>query len=187
MIIYKITNTINNKVYIGQTIVKLSDRISGHYADSKRDRKTKCKTKISKAISKYGFENFHFEIIDKASSQEELNEMEEKYIKMYNSNIDEYGYNLLSGGHQNGKHSEETKAKISAWLKANPINHWLGKKQSAESSRKKSEAMKGIPCPQRNPRFTEEQKQKKSEQMKKYRAEHFWSTSKFKKENITSL
>jgi group I intron endonuclease len=187
MIIYKITNTINNKVYIGQTIVKLSDRISGHYADSKRDRKTKCKTKISKAISKYGFENFHFEIIDKASSQEELNEMEEKYIKMFNSNIDEHGYNLLSGGHQNGKHSDETKAKISAWLKENPNKYWLGKTHSAESNRKRSETIKGIPCPQRSHKFTDEQKQKMSERVKKYRAEHYWASNKSKKEAVTSL
>jgi group I intron endonuclease len=183
MIIYKITNTINDKVYIGQTIVKLSDRISGHYADSKRDRITRCKTKISKAIFKYGFENFHFEIIDKALSQEELNEMEEKYIKIFNSNIDKYGYNLLLGGHQNGKHSEETKAKISASLKENPTKYWLGKTHSEESNKKRSETLKGKPCPQRGRKLTEEEKKNMSEKMIKSRAEKFWST----KKTITSV
>lgn len=185
MIIYKITNTINSKVYIGQTIAKLSERISGHYADSKRDRNKKRKTKISLAISKYGFENFIFEIIATASSQDELNELEKTYIQIYNSNIDDFGYNLLSGGNQGGKHSEETKLKISEKLKANPVNYWLGKTHSAESNKKRSDALKGKSCPQRSRVWTEEEKQKASERMKKSRAEKHWSTK--KKETITSL
>lgn len=187
MIIYKITNTINDKIYIGQTILKLSERINGHYADSKRDRKDKIKTKISLAIFKYGFKNFNFEIIAKASCQDELNEIEKKYIKLYNSNIDNFGYNLLSGGNQGGKHSEETKLKISKKLKENPINYWLGKTHSIESNKKRSEASKGKLCPQRGRIFTEQERLNISERMKKYRAENFWSTKKIKKETITSV
>jgi group I intron endonuclease len=187
MIIYKITNRINNKVYIGQTIVKLSERINGHYADSKRDRKEKRKTKISLAITKYGFENFSFEIIAEASCQDELNEFEKKYIKLFKSNIDEFGYNLLSGGNQGGKHSEETKLKISNKLKENPPNFWLGKTHSIESNKKRSDAIKGKHCPQRGRIFTEEERINVSERMKKYRAENFWSTKKLNKETITSI
>jgi hypothetical protein len=181
MIIYKIINTINNKIYIGQTIVKFQDRINGHLADSKRNRKNK--TKISLAIVKYGFENFEFEIIDKASTQDELNKIERKYIKLFNSNNDEFGYNLLSGGNQGGKHSEETKQKISQKLKNNPVNYWLGKKHSVESNKKRSESAKGIACPQRGRKYSEEEKKIISERMKKYRAEKFWST----KTTITSV
>jgi group I intron endonuclease len=186
MIIYKITNTINSKIYIGQTIKKLSERIHGHFADSKRERKNKCKTKISLAICKYGFENFNFEIIDYALSQEELNELEKKYIKLFNSNINEFGYNLLSGGNQGGKHSDETKLKISKKLKDNPNKYWLGKSQSIESNKKRTASMKGISCPQRGRKYNEEEKKIISERMKKIRSEKFWSTQKIQ-QTITSL
>ena len=181
MIIYKITNKINGKIYIGQTVVSLSDRKSGHLADSKRDRKNRAKSKISKAITKYGFENFVFEILEETNSQDELNYLEQKYIKKLKSNIDGIGYNLLSGGHQNGKHSEETKLKISK----NSTHHkpWLGKHHSAESNKKRSEALKGVPCPSRTRVFSKEERLKRSENMKKIRSSRFWASRK----TITSI
>jgi group I intron endonuclease len=174
MVIYKISNTINSKIYIGQTIKKLSERIYGHFADAKRNRNTK----IARAIRKYGIDNFNFEIIDNALSQEELNELEKKYIKLFNSNTNEFGYNLLSGGNQGGKHSDETKLKISKKLKENPNKYWLGKSHSIESNQKRKETMKGVSCPKRGRKFSEEEKKIKSEKMKKIRSEKFWSTKK---------
>ena len=65
MIIYKIVNCVNGKIYIGQTIQKLERRMYSHF-----NRHTK--TCISKAIQKYGKENFKYEIIDTAKTREEL-------------------------------------------------------------------------------------------------------------------
>lgn len=152
MIVYKITNKINGKIYIGQTVLTLVKRKKGHIADSKRDRKSRIKSKISKAIAKYGIDNFVFEIIHETTSMDELNYLEEKYISELKSNNDNIGYNLLSGGHQNGKQSEETKQKISEWGKKNPCKYWLGKKQSKESNIKRSLTLQGKPCPQRGHR-----------------------------------
>ena len=59
MIIYKITNTINNKIYIGQTTRTLKERI----ADYKKEAIYKPNNRpISRAINKYGIENFKLDI-----------------------------------------------------------------------------------------------------------------------------
>jgi group I intron endonuclease len=109
MIIYLIKNIINNKVYIGQTITSLNNRRYGHMADSRRGKNTK----ISKALSKYGENNFIFGELISCNNSDELNKMELYYINKYKSTQDEYGYNLRIGGECGFKVSEETKRKIS--------------------------------------------------------------------------
>lgn len=111
MIIYKISNNINNKIYIGQTTKTLKKRWSDHYWGNR--------TVISKAIRKYGRENFNIEIIDKANSLDELNLLEQKYIKEFNS-LSPNGYNLDTGG-KNRNLSEETKLKISLSKKGKKV------------------------------------------------------------------
>lgn len=76
MIIYKATNKINNKVYIGQTVRSLEVRMSEH--------KRHNYTAFDKAINKYGLENFDVEVIDTAKDINELNEKEIYWIKYYN-------------------------------------------------------------------------------------------------------
>jgi group I intron endonuclease len=90
-VIYKITNLINRKVYIGQTKQKLRQRWSGHKYCSKNNTNN---MNISKAIKKYGPENFTIEKIDEADSFESLNLLEEYYIKEYNSCDKKFGYNI---------------------------------------------------------------------------------------------
>jgi len=104
MVIYKITNKINGKIYIGQTTTSIKDRWKSHC-------KRKDRPGISHAIQKYGKENFTIEEIDGANSLSELNYLEEHYIYTYNS-LAPNGYNLTSGG-KNAKHSDETKKKMS--------------------------------------------------------------------------
>lgn len=106
MIIYKATNVVNRKVYIGQTTNSLEYRKQQHFRDVKR--KGRRKTYFINALSKYGIDNFKFEIIDKANSIKELNNKEIKWIKYYDSTNREKGYNLDSGGN-NGKKTEYTK------------------------------------------------------------------------------
>lgn len=90
-IIYKATNLINNKIYIGQTRLKLKNRIKGHID---------CKTSVlSKALWKYGFDNFKWKIIDSAQNKQELNYKEYYYINLYNSYYKTgNGYNIAIGG-----------------------------------------------------------------------------------------
>lgn len=64
------------------------------------------------AINKYGAENFLFKKIDEAKTQEELDNKERYWIKYYNSNNKDKGYNLDSGGRSGGIKSDETKRKI---------------------------------------------------------------------------
>ncbi len=106
MIIYKITNKINDKIYIGQTIRSLEERVKEH------KRKKNCS--LYKAFNKYGIENFDFEIIEKCNSTEEMNEKEIYWIKYYDCLMPK-GYNLCEGGGQtNGyTHKEESKIKMS--------------------------------------------------------------------------
>jgi group I intron endonuclease len=97
MIIYKITNLLNNKIYIGKTTRKLNARRLEHLSDSR----VGSKLPIHNAIRKYGENNFSFEVIDEANTQEELNDKEVYWIKKYNSYIhwnNSNGYNLSIGG-----------------------------------------------------------------------------------------
>lgn len=89
--IYKITNKINGKIYIGQ-----SNNICRRWKEEKY-YKGHCNSPLNRAFNKYGLENFTFEIIEECSI-EELDEKEIYYISLYKSNEDEFGYNLTSGG-----------------------------------------------------------------------------------------
>ena len=115
-LIYKISNPFNNKTYIGQTYRSLTNRIQDY-------RKVKVNTYLSKAFNKYGFNNFIFEIIDVGYSIDDLNQKEIDYIKQYNSNHRDYGYNIHVGG-RNTIVGEETRKKMSEAHK--------GRKQSKE-------------------------------------------------------
>lgn len=88
MIVYKITNIINNKVYIGQTINSLEQRFARHKQDALSGR---LDTHFARALRKYGVKNFIAEIIDTAESQEELTQKEYYWIGYYHAC--ENGYN----------------------------------------------------------------------------------------------
>lgn len=109
MIIYKATNTKNNKVYIGQTINTLEYRKSQHIRDCRR--LNYYNNKFHNAIKKYGIEVFIWEIICECSSIEELNDKEKYYISYYDSVNN--GYNLKLGGENGGTCCDETRRKIS--------------------------------------------------------------------------
>ena len=112
MVVYKITFP-NGKVYIGQTIEKISTRISHHKTDAKLERdKTSFAprgSKICNAIRKYDLDFNWVEIIDTANSLEDLNLKEAYWVSHYNS--DKTGYNIKPGG-GNKRHSESTKVLI---------------------------------------------------------------------------
>lgn len=128
MIIYKITNRINGKVYIGQTIQPLTTRWRKHCNSSS------CCKYIHSAIAKYGKENFTVEQIDVACDRDELDSKEIYWINFYDSMNPEKGYNLTSGG-EHKEVSDIVKKQISKNLK--------GKKKSLETRIKMSKAQLG--------------------------------------------
>ena len=94
--IYKITNLINNKVYIGQTQQNYLDRFIQHKSHARRYHSDH---KLARAFRKYGDENFKIEEIEKCEYAK-LDEREIYWIDYYNSTNDKYGYNILLGGQQ---------------------------------------------------------------------------------------
>lgn len=85
--IYKTTNCVNNKVYIGK---KQSSKYIPTYLGSGKV--------IKQAIKKYGRENFANEIIDRANSLEELNLKEKYYVTLYKEALGRDCYNIAGGG-----------------------------------------------------------------------------------------
>lgn len=93
-LIYKYTNKINQKSYIGQTIQSLSKRHSRHLYDSKTDD-----LYFHRALQKYGVENFSLEVIEKDVPADLLNDREKYWIKYYNTfYLNDEGYNMTEGG-----------------------------------------------------------------------------------------
>lgn len=98
--------------------------------------------KLYYALKKYGAENFKYEVILETNDMERAGNVEKQLIALWNLRNDRFGYNIEEGGHQSSppsmlgkKHSDETKAKISAANK--------GYKRSDESKARMSNATKG--------------------------------------------
>lgn len=98
--IYKITNTVNNKVYIGQIIQSIKNRWYRHCANTKSISKEEKNMLIKRAILKYGKESFKIEIIEECNP-EDLDDRECYYIKYYDSYNN--GYNCTLGGQKGAK------------------------------------------------------------------------------------
>lgn len=116
--IYKITNLINNKIYIGKTKYPIETRFKNHLWSIYHH---KTKSLLYDAMNKYGKDNFKVEQIDQADSLEELNEKERYWISKLNSRNTSIGYNICKGGEcgpggpmfKGHKHTEQTKQQMS--------------------------------------------------------------------------
>ena len=91
--IYLITNDINSKVYVGQTIQSLKKRFNGHCCYSKSDKSINMY--IKRAIHRYGRDKFHISLLEECSI-ELMNEREKYWIDFFDSY--NKGYNLTKGG-----------------------------------------------------------------------------------------
>lgn len=93
--IYKITNKINGKIYIGQSI-DIHKRIKEHFWKAMNKKDVSYNSAIHKAIRKYGIDNFDWEIIEECSV-DTIDDKEVQYIQQFNSLVPN-GYNILTGG-----------------------------------------------------------------------------------------
>lgn len=150
MIIYKITNKINGKVYIGKTEKSIEHRWKKHVwcAEKKVNRY------LYDAMNKYGYVNFSIEEIDHCADRVHLDEREKFWIMQYKSMDKRFGYNMQEGGH-GGTHCPETLARIGKLVSIRNKGHLvsketrkklsvahLGKKMSLESRLKMSKTRK---------------------------------------------
>lgn len=98
--IYKFTNKISGKHYIGQTN-NLQKRYNGHKSESFNQKASGYWLPFHCAIRKYGIENFSYEVLEEIAdgeSQNFVNEREQYFIQYYNSLKDNNGYNVTTGG-----------------------------------------------------------------------------------------
>jgi len=130
--IYKITNKLTKKCYIGET-KKSNPELRWNEHKSKIEKGIGCPA-LQDAVKKYGIANFKFEILI-ICFDEDRYKFEKEYIKNYNS-ISPNGYNLTTGGEGGGfygkKHSNETIQKIKTSLKERYENNPELRKELSE-------------------------------------------------------
>ena len=129
--IYKHTNKVNGKVYIGQTCQKPESRWK--HGEGYRESK-----KFYNAIQKYGWDNFEHVVLESELTLNQANEREAYYIALYDSYKN--GYNATIGGSNSAKTSEhKKKIQISNIGKHNHVgenNPMYGKHMSEEAKNK---------------------------------------------------
>lgn len=151
-IIYKIRNKINNKIYIGQTTNDFDVRYSGGNIYNTEN------TYLKRSIDKYGIENFEIDKnFDTAYSKEELDKLEDMYIKIYDTTNREYGYNRRYGG-ANGRLTEETRHKMSEAKR--------GKERSESTRNKISKTLMGKYCGEKHPLYGKHRSEETREKLR---------------------
>lgn len=102
--VYKITNIINNKVYIGETIMPMKKRFQTHLTSAFNAKSNTYNYYFHRAIRKYGKDAFIIECLETIEGnfqkwvKKKIQQLEKKYIKQYKSNDPLVGYNSDSGG-----------------------------------------------------------------------------------------
>lgn len=109
--IYKITNNINKKVYIGKTSSSIEERFNQHIEDSKRSR---CeKRALYDAMLKYGYNHFSISLLETVETEEEACKQEQYWIEKLGTYHN--GYNMTHGG--DGKRLYDYKELAEAYKK----------------------------------------------------------------------
>jgi group I intron endonuclease len=150
--IYRITNSTNNKVYIGQ-----SKNIFHRWLCHRNLKIKKRKTYLQNAILKYGFSNFKFEIIKETH---DLDKWEKFFIFWHQSNDPAFGYNMTTGGEGLTNPSFEIRERIR--------QKTTGVKQSKETIEKRRKKLIG----HEGPTFNDFQKATISKSLKSYYEKH---------------
>lgn len=126
--IYKLTNLVNGKIYIGQTWNTIKQR----WFDHKKPSGKNC-VKLHRAITKHGAENFTTELLTFCGTQESADYWEEYFIKKYNSI--KLGYNIRTGG---------SRGRMSAAQRKAVGDFHRGKTMSEESKNKMSKSQQKL-------------------------------------------
>lgn len=127
-VIYKVTNTVNGHIYIGQTKTALAKRWSKHCSDARSG----AGWVLAAAIRKYGKEVFTVAVVEECADKDALNAAEISWILKLQP-----VYNACSGGGGLGSPSPEVRAKISAASR--------GRKVSDQTRKNMAVAQKGHP------------------------------------------
>ena len=149
MIVYLATNTVNGKQYVGQTTSTLERRWQKHYQSARA--KNQRHYKISRALVKYGKNNFTVEVLAVCKNKTDMDKKEKYFIKTLETR--EKGYNITSGGEGavGYRHTSASKLKMhtaqlgntkmlgkhtSLLQKQRASETWLGRKHTAEAKAK---------------------------------------------------
>lgn len=184
MNVYKIRNSVNQKLYIGITKYEISKRFSVH--KQRANAKSHGNLKLYNAINKYGIDAFTIELIESVENRDIANEREQYWIKYYDSL--ENGYNMTAGGFSYVHvvtDITKQRMKDSHWSKKGIINTWTseqltgrklsdehvqnisigGKKryENEDEIRKCSERNSGENNPNFGNKWTDEQRKEASE------------------------
>lgn len=174
-VVYVRSNCITGKKYVGQTRISVESRWKKHIYNSKNSKSPAFNYPLSRAIRKYGEENFTLENVFECETQEELNTKEKELAYLVNS-WTPYGYNLkagdglgsvslevrekLSRANKGKVLSITTKNKISQSLSGNN-NPFYGKHHTEEVRNKLSSMNKG----KLNPNFGKHRSQETKEKI----------------------
>lgn len=139
--IYKITNIINNKIYIGQTRKTIEERFQAHINKAKQHTNRY----LYDAMNKYGYDNFIPSEIEECDDNL-LDEREIYWIAYYNTTNKQYGYNMTIGGGggdtwTNNPNKEEISKKLSAANKGKPHKMPESWKENITLSNKKNKTI----------------------------------------------
>ena len=161
--IYKITNKVNGKAYIGKTTRDPERRVIYEHLNRKKHG---CQH-LERAIQKYGKENFTWEILHDGILPKLLDSFEIEAIKKHNT-LSPNGYNLTEGG-EGGIPAQEVRKRLSDSRKGEKhpnygkISHFAGKKHTKKSRERISESQKGEKNHNYGKKASKETRQKMSE------------------------
>lgn len=140
--IYTITNLVNQKKYIGYTSQTIRQRFNDHCNTAKREQKYK----IHRAIAKYGVDMFSISELYQSHDKAHITSIEDYFIKEFNTQHDDYGYNMANGGQGgNIKSAEQLQKQSIKWkehniildVKADPVK-WAKWKENRSKSAKQA-------------------------------------------------
>ena len=117
MIVYKTTNLINGKIYIGQD----RNNNPSYFGSGK---------KLKRAITKYVKDSFVKETLETCTSEEELNDREVYWISTFNSQSRKTGYNISAGGKEGDRSVGHKVFKVGLY------QHWLKQYGKEEADKK---------------------------------------------------
>lgn len=162
-LIYKVTSP-SGKIYIGQTIQRLSSRKWFHYSVARNKKSKGYCSRFSRAIRKYGNDLIWEVLIDNVPS-DHLDRLERETIKKYNSYYG--GYNCTEGGYGRSGNPlpEESRKKLSNKYK-DKGNPFYGKQHTVETKLKMSESSKGQKAWNKGIPHTKESREKMSKSQK---------------------